>query len=190
MLEKTPIRKKRNLQLNEKRRKLLEGISGGLNVSEAGRVAGYGTPQSSHRAMNLIRLNTPEVLEKIGLPAEKLLRDTFLKELEATETVFFSFQGVVMESREVPAHDIRLRAGIELAKMHGLYPKTNGHNGEDADSGQSTIININLGFLDPERAEAVLAAARERVRSGNSGQPDLDAMRNQNQGRTGPDEPL
>jgi hypothetical protein len=190
MLEEKPNRKKRSLQLNEKRRKLLEGISEGMNVSEAGRVAGYGTPQSSHRAMSLIRANTPELLAKIGLPAEKLLRDTFLKELEATETVFFSFQGVVIESREVIAHDIRLRAGIELAKMHGLYPKANGHNGEDADSGQGTTININLGFLNPERAEAVLAAARERVRGGNRGQPVLDAMRDQNQGRTGPDKPV
>jgi hypothetical protein len=190
MIGKKTGRKKRSLQLNEKRRKLLEGISGGLNVSEAGRVAGYGTPQSSHRAMNLIRLNTPEVLEKIGLPAEKLLMDTFLKELEATETVFFSHQGMVIESREVIAHDIRLRTGIELAKMHGLYPKANGHNGEDADSGQGTTININLGFLSPERAEAVLAAARERVRGGNSGQPILDATPDQDQGRTGPDEPV
>src|ERR1039458_1161455 len=107
MIEEKPGRKKRNLQLNDKRRKLLVGISEGLNVSEAGRVAGYGTAQSSHRAMNLIRMNTPELLAKIGLPAEKLLKDTFLKGLEATETVFFSFQGVVMESREVPAHDIR-----------------------------------------------------------------------------------
>ena len=177
MLEEKPIRKKRTLQLNEKRRKLLEGISGGLNVSEAGRVAGYGTPQSSHRAMNLIRMNTPELLAKIGLSAEKLLKDTFLKALEATQTVFFSHQGIVIESREVIAHDIRLRTGIELAKMHGLYPKANSHNGEDADSGEGTIININLGFLGPERAEAVLAAARERAGIGDRRQSALDAGR-------------
>jgi hypothetical protein len=177
MLEEKPIHKKRNLQLNEKRRKLLEGISGGLNVSEAGRVAGYGTAQSSHRAMNLIRASTPELLTEIGLPAEKLLKDTFLKALEATQTIFFSFQGIVIESREVIAHDIRLRTAIELAKMHGLYPKTNGHNGEDADSGEGTTINIHLGFLDPARAEAVLAAARERAGIGDRGQLALDAGR-------------
>jgi hypothetical protein len=177
MIAEKTGRKKRGLQLNEKRRKLLAGVSAGMNVSEAGRVAGYGTPQSSHRAMNLIRINTPELLAQIGLPAEKLLKDTFLKALEATQTVFFSFQGIVIESREVIAHDIRLRAGIELAKMHGLYPKTNGHNGEDADSGEGTIININLGFLDPARAEAVLAAARERAGIGDRRQLVLDARR-------------
>jgi len=177
MLEEKPNRKKRTLQLNEKRRKLLAGISEGLNVSEAGRVAGYGTPQSSHRAMNLIRMNTPELLAQIGLPAEKLLKGTFLKELEATETVFFSHQGIVIESREVIAHDIRLRTAIELAKMHGLYPKANGHNGEDADSREGTTININLGFLNPERAEAVLAAARERAGIGDRRQLVLDTGR-------------
>ncbi len=45
MIEDKPVRKKRRLQLNEKRRKLLQGISKGLNVSEAGRQAGYGRPR-------------------------------------------------------------------------------------------------------------------------------------------------
>jgi hypothetical protein len=177
MVAEKTTHKKRTPQLNEKRRKLLEGISDGLNVSEAGRAAGYGTAQSSHRAMNLIRASTPELLTEIGLPAEKLLKDTFLKALEATQTVFFSFQGIVIESREVIAHDIRLRTAIELAKMHGLYPRTNGHNGENADPGEGTTININLGFLDPGRAEAVLAAARERAGIGDRRQPVLDAGR-------------
>jgi len=101
--------KKRSLQLNAKRRKLLAGIGEGLNISDAGRLAGYGTAQSAHRAMDLIRLKTPELLDKIGLPAEKLLKDHFLKALRATETKFFSHQGIVMETREVVNHDIRLR---------------------------------------------------------------------------------
>jgi hypothetical protein len=163
MIEKKPTSKKRSLQLNEKGRKLLAGISGGLNVNEAGRVAGYGTPQSTHLVLNLIRLNTPELLAQIGLPGEKLLRDS---------------------------NDIRLRTARERAKMHVLYPKTNNHNGEDADSGEGTVVNINLGFLNPDRVEAVLAAARERVRGGNSGQLILDSMHTQNQGRTGPDKPV
>ncbi len=62
---------KKTLRMNIKRKKLLEGISQGLNVSEAGRAAAYGTPQSAHRAMNLIRILMPEVLNKIGLPAER-----------------------------------------------------------------------------------------------------------------------
>jgi hypothetical protein len=71
--------RKKGLRTNAKRQKLLKGISEGLNVSEAGRVAGYGTYQSAHRALNSIRIHTPDLLDRIGLPAEKLLRDLFLK---------------------------------------------------------------------------------------------------------------
>lgn len=110
------------LRMNNKRKKLLEGVRRGLNISEAGRVAGYGTAQSAHRAMNLIRIHAPEVLERIGLPAEKLLK-ALAKQVDATEKLYFSYQGVVTDTREVPDHDVQLRAVIELAKMHGLYPR-------------------------------------------------------------------
>jgi hypothetical protein len=63
-------RRRRPLQMNLRRRKLLRGVSSGLNVSEAGRAAGYGTAQSAHRAMNLIRSGMPEILEKCHFPAE------------------------------------------------------------------------------------------------------------------------
>jgi hypothetical protein len=55
-------RRHRILQMNEKRRQLIRGVASGLNVSEAGRAAGYGTAQSAHRAMNLIRMGMPELL--------------------------------------------------------------------------------------------------------------------------------
>jgi hypothetical protein len=157
----TKKRKRRPLSVNDKRRKLMRGLAMGMNITEAGRSAGYGTPQAAHRAVKQIRLGAPELLDLVGLPAEKVLRETFLPATKAMETKFFSHQCIVLEKREVINHDIRPRAGIELAKMHGLYPKTNGHNEEDADSGEGTTIYFNLGFLDPARTEAVLAAARE-----------------------------
>lgn len=86
------LRCNRLLQLNAKRSKLLRGIAAGLNVSEVGRAAGYGTAQSAHRALNLIRIHMPEVLDKIGLPAEKLLKN-LIKSVNATKKLFFSHQG-------------------------------------------------------------------------------------------------
>jgi hypothetical protein len=109
------------LQMNIKRRKLLRGVASGLNVSEAGRAAGYGTAQSAHRAMNLIRLGMPEILDRCAFPAEKLLKN-LIESLEATKTRHFSYRGVVMDSRTVPDHKIQLRSAIELLKLHGLYP--------------------------------------------------------------------
>lgn len=44
------------------------------------------------------------------------------KQLQATKKLYFTHQGVVIETREVPDHYIQLRAGRELAKMMGLYP--------------------------------------------------------------------
>jgi hypothetical protein len=121
----TKLGRNRLLQMNAKRRRLLQGIASGLNVSEAGRAAGYGTAQSAHRAMKLIRTHLPEILEKIGLPAEKVLKN-FIKSVNAKKTLHFRYRGVVMETIKVPDHRIQLRTLIELAKMHGFYPMRNG----------------------------------------------------------------
>ena len=61
-------------ELNEKRIKLLKGIANGMNVSEAGRAAGYGTPQAAHRAFNQMKLCAPEILQRIGVSAELVLK--------------------------------------------------------------------------------------------------------------------
>jgi hypothetical protein len=142
------LRRNRLLQMNAKRKKLLQGISAGLNVSEAGRAAGYGTAQSAHRAMNLIRIHMSEVLDKMGLPAEKLLQN-LARSLDAKKTLFFSHDGVVMDSRDVPDHDIQLRTAIELAKMHGLYPRRSARKSDDRSDGHSPPM-INLGMATSE----------------------------------------
>jgi hypothetical protein len=185
----TTRKRKLPLRTSRQRTKLLQSVASGMNVSEAGRAAGYSNPQSAHRSLHRIRLQLPEILEKMNLPVEKVIKKLAAK-MEAKETKFFEHGGIVMETRNVEAHDIQLRAAIEFAKIYGLYPKTNGHNEENADSGEGTTININLGFLSPERAEAVFAAARERVCGGNSEQPILDAAPDQDQGRTGPEKPV
>jgi hypothetical protein len=104
-------RHRRLLQLNDKHRELIRAVASGLNVSEAGRAAGYGTAQSAHRAMNLIRTRMPEMLEKCNFPAEKLLKN-LIESLEATKILHFSYRGVVLDSRTVPDHKIRLRSAI------------------------------------------------------------------------------
>lgn len=107
-------------RLNEKRRKLLKGLAEGKNVSEAGRAAGYLQRQDAHRALNRIAQTAPEILESIGLGADKVLTNLGAK-LEARETKFFVVKGRIQE-REVYALDIQLRAAQTLAKLHGLYP--------------------------------------------------------------------
>jgi hypothetical protein len=115
--------------MNKKRKKLLESVARGLNISEAGRAAGYGTAQSAHRAMNLIRIHMPEVLDQVGLPAEKLLKN-FASSLKATKTLYCTHRGIVTDTLEVPDHGIRLRTLIEPVKLHGLYPRCNRRKSE------------------------------------------------------------
>jgi len=151
MIEDKPVRKKRRLQLNEKRRKLLQGIGKGLNVSEAGRLAGYGRPQSAHYALNRIKIHAPEILQRIGLLPEKLLK-RLVQKLDAKETQFFSDKGIVMDRRRVVAHDIQLRAIDMLARMYGFYPR-NDHAEDDSD--RPTGPTVNLVIPDPRLAAAI-----------------------------------
>lgn len=138
-------RKRRSLlQLNIKRRKLLRGVASGLNVSEAGRAAGYGTAQSAHRAMNIIRTGMPELLENCHFPAEKLLKN-LIESLEATKTLHFSYRGVVLDSRTVPDHKIQLRSAIELLKLHGAYPIGKRRNTHAPDDAPGPIFKIVIG---------------------------------------------
>jgi len=163
-------RNRRRLRTNKKRMMLLKGISQGLNVSAAGRYAGYGTAQSAHRALNRMALYLPAILEKIGLPAEKVLKK-FKELLEAKETKYFSNQGIVTDCRVVPAHDIQLRAAIEVAKMWRVYPR-NGQHGDDAIREPRGPI-FNLVFNDPERGKRIIEALN-KYRSGLQ-PPPLDA---------------
>jgi hypothetical protein len=86
--------------------------------------SGYGTAQSAHRTKNSIRLHNSEVLEKVGLRAEKLFKE-LARSMRAERTLFFSNHGMVIDTRVVPDHPIQLRGVIELAKMYGLYPSNN-----------------------------------------------------------------
>jgi phage terminase small subunit len=107
------------LRTSMKRTKLLQGIASGMNVSEAGRAAGYSNAQSAHRSLNRIRLQLPDILESMNVPVEKVIKKLAAK-MEAKETLHFTHQGIVMETRHVEAHAIQLRAAVELAKLIGL----------------------------------------------------------------------
>jgi hypothetical protein len=109
------------LLTNSKRTKLLQGVASGMNVSEAGRAAGYANAQSAHRSLHRIRLQLPDILDKMNIPVEKVVKK-LKAQMEARETLYFTHQGVVMETRHVEAHAIQLRAAVELAKMLGFYP--------------------------------------------------------------------
>ena len=71
--------RKRNTARNSKKRtKLLQNLGKGMNKWEAGKAAGYAHRQSVYTALNRMHLYLPELLERIDMPAVKVL--SLLKE--------------------------------------------------------------------------------------------------------------
>src|ERR1700730_1765756 len=104
---KRTSKKKEKLTLKQSR--LVQELPTSNSVAEAGERAGYACRQSAHEAFKSISERAPEVLERIGLTLEYVLDKCLRPLLEAKETKFFANQGVVMETRDVEANDIRLR---------------------------------------------------------------------------------
>jgi hypothetical protein len=175
--------KKRKPVINAKRAKLLKEIQKQVrqgrtpNISEAGRNAGFNHASSAHQSLRRLGIDLPDMLEKAGLGVQTILKG-FKESEQATETRFFQHNGIVMEEREVIAHDIRLRARTEVAKFHNLYPQR-----EDGSVNAPTanqIFNINLGFANLGRAETVLDSARERSGIDDRGLLGVDENRDEN----------
>jgi hypothetical protein len=162
--------------MNRKRVKLLRGLAQGMNISEAGREAGYYNRQSAHRAYERLKLQIPGRLNALGCPVDKVLTKLISK-LDAKETKFFQKDGVVIETRQVAAHDVQLDASDKLLRLFNAYPSNRGN--ADADHDTVSGPSFTVVIADPDRARAIM----ERLES--SGQmralePVLDALRNEN----------
>lgn len=182
-------KRSRRVLMTDKRRKLVKAIQKQvkqgrtLNVSEAGRQAGFGTPQAAYRSFKTLKMKLPELLDSVGLDAVTVFKG-FHESLNATETKHFAHNGIVLDTREVVAHDIRLRARIALGNFH--YPTMRDERLEP--TATTPVININLGFIDSGRANQILAAARERAGLGGGGQCDLVPELDEDARRPRPDQ--
>jgi hypothetical protein len=175
--QSTPKKRRNTVRINQKRIKLLEGIAQGMNVSEAGRAAGYSHAQSAHEAVRRMENFIPDVLNRIGCPIEKVLKKLDAK-LDAKETKFFSNGGIVTDSRQVEAHDIQIRAATELAKMHHAYPRSGADGDEDGSRPRGP--SFTLVITDPAVADRVVE--KLAVRRGGRGQPSVDEGAHKDEG--------
>jgi hypothetical protein len=108
-------------KLTLKQSKLVQELPNSGSVAEAGTKAGYACRQDAHRALKSVAERAPEVLERLGLTIEHVADKCLRPLLDAKETKFFASNGVVMETRDVEASDIRLRAVDLWAKLMGAY---------------------------------------------------------------------
>ena len=113
-------KKKGRRELTLKQARLVKELPTAASVSEAGRKAGYSDAPTAHRALATIREKMPDVLDRHGLTADYAAQKC-LKLMDAKETRFFAKDGIVMETREVEALDIQLRALDAWAKMYGAF---------------------------------------------------------------------
>jgi len=139
--------KRKNKTLTLKQSRLLAELPKSKSVAEAGAKAGYATRVEAHKALKNLTERAPEILERLGLTIEHVANNCLRPLLEAKETKFFANQGIVMETRDVDALDIRLRAIDVWAKLMGAYTAQKMHLSGD--------LNLDLHASDEELDEAI-----------------------------------
>jgi hypothetical protein len=80
------------------------------------------TPEAGRKAAEVVHAAMAEAFEKAGISTD-FLTTKLLEELNAKETKFFQKDGVVIESRDVVAWDVRQKARQDTHKLLGHYPK-------------------------------------------------------------------
>lgn len=139
--------KKRNA-IKPRQRKLIKAIQKGATITEAGHAAGYSHPNAASRAYKTIRLRFHSALEEAGLDVGKELVENYnffrTKRDTAAETKFFADKGVVIEQREVIAHDIQLRAGAEINRILAATGERNDEREEDHDGRGPRHISLTM----------------------------------------------
>ena len=108
-------------KLTSKQKKLVEALPLTSSIAEAGTMAGYSDRTAASRALKSISERAPEVLERLGLTIEHVVDKCLRPLLEAKETKFFASNGIVLDTKEVEALDIRIRAIEVWARLMGAY---------------------------------------------------------------------
>jgi hypothetical protein len=190
MSEQMPPRRRRRGQeiLTSKELKFLKAFVKTGSQRWSALSAGYSPTnpdQSANCVMKQLRRKVPELLERVGLHLDRVLRETLVPGLRAKKTEFFANNGVVIETREVVDHEQRGKYLDRYCKLLGLYG--NGFDGNSDSLGRSPVT-VNLVIADRRAAEAI--AHRLAGGQGSDEQPALDVSLDEYEGRPRSGEPL
>jgi hypothetical protein len=114
-------REERKRRLTVRQQKLVEALTMSKSIAEAATVAGYSDRTAASPALKGISETAPEVLEGVGASIGYVVNNCLRPLMEAKETKFFTKAGIVLDTREVPALDARIRALEIWAKLIGAY---------------------------------------------------------------------
>lgn len=181
-----PPRKKRKKRVTKKQKKLVDGLTKGLSLTDAGKVAGFSNIQAASRAFKLIKLRFHPALEAAGYSVDKELSEIYglLKsKMYAKEQVFFQNQGVVTETRIVDPHDLQRRAANDCARLIGATSREQDEPERNTNYDSPAQVSVTLVITDPRDTAAIM----ELSRSGpaNNKQLTVDAAVDQNARRSG-----
>jgi len=149
-----------------KEAKLVKALTKTTNVSEAGRMAGYGRNQSAFRALRNIQTKIPELMDSIGLTDEYLLEKCLKPGLSAMETKFFADKGVILDQRDVIAWGPR-RDFLDMAcKLKGLYITSDDGAHGNSERNQPGGNSLSVVFTNEGAAREFVEAIAARRPSG------------------------
>lgn len=132
----------------------MEGRLNGLTMKEATAAAGLAPfPATGAKIEKRVAAKCPEAFERAGVTIDRIAKKVSDK-LDAMVNKHFAHQGIVLTTKTEEDHATQLDAAKLGLKALGVKL---GNDGEDSDREHPAIV-INLGFLDPKRAQAVLAA--------------------------------
>jgi hypothetical protein len=150
--------------LNLKQRKYVQNIvQHGMTKTDAGVAAGYSLASAYAAKANIETPAVQEAFRKLmqaTIPAEKIAR-RINEGMDATETKFFSKDGLVIDSRDVIAWAERRKAASLAAQMRGDWnPRQEvevTHHMSPAEQIRIFELGIKLGFdvMSPEERAAL-----------------------------------
>lgn len=112
---------KNRVKLKPRQVKLLEGLTKGKSVRAAALDAGYSPNTAQHPADLLDTLGMREAMARLLAPPEKIAQ-RINEGLDAMETKFFQFEGMVTDKRDVIAWSERRMYADLAAELKGMKP--------------------------------------------------------------------
>lgn len=149
-----PRNPKPGAPLGKRERDLSKALPQSDSVSDAGRKVGM-SPQSAHDAFEALKIKAPVRCEQLGISRDRVLRRFEDWADGATREVFDKWG----ERKKLEATDLRIKANENLGKVFGIEKER--EDGAEASHGSGQVI-INLGFLNADRAEAILTVQSNR----------------------------
>jgi len=147
---------------------LVAGIVEGKSISEAGRDAGYASPQSAWDAYNRLKDEVIKALNKHNSPLDVAVKN-MAEMCDATKIIFCQHEGKITDQREVADNETRLRANVHILRLLGAYDRPR-KNRQEPDSAPVVQQAERIVIDVPLHREAVAAPGLgDRARLGVHG---------------------